>query len=468
MNETNDLKTNTTYFLAIAILFVVVSSIVPPPEGLSRGGLQMMGIILYAVTLWTGNVTNTAVVGLSSLVLVSFLGIMPAQELLHSLGNPTLFFMIGSMAITVAIEKTSIPQKIAKLILSVSRGNRKIIVLLFALATAILSSIMSSIAACALIAPLAFSLIANDSGNEEKDNFSKVLMMAIPFSAMIGGVMTPAGTPGNIICLESLGKIGCEVGFLKWMMIAYPIGILMTFFVAFCLLLVFPFESKANFTFSKNDINISPSPFSVKETKTILIIGFMLVLWILSSWIPQINTTVVAVAGLCLFLFPGIEVITWEDYIHKGGLEVSIMIGSVGALADAAIYSGCADYLISLATGAIGSASPIICYFTIALTICFIHLVIPSGPAVAGLVIAPVLGFAQAKGLNLVVVAMIVTFWAATQMVIPIDAVSAISYKYKRYSFKEMAVCGIPLTIIVLIVSALLFVFWGGQVYKVS
>ena len=343
MNETNDLKTNTTYFLVIAILFVAISSIIPVPDGLTRGGLQMIGIILYAVTLWAGNITNTAVVGLSAVVLVSFLGIMPAQEILRSLGSPTLFFMIGSMAITVAIETTNIPKKIARFIFSSSRENRRAVVLLFALATAILSSIMSSIAACALIAPLAFSLIVSSSRNEEKDNFSKVLMMAIPFSAMIGGIMTPAGTPGNIICLESLRKIGCEIGFVNWMVIAYPIGILLTSLVALCLLLVFPFEAKADVNYRKNDADFI-KPCSGKEIKTILIIGLMLVLWILSSWIPQINTTVVAIAGLCLFLFPGIEVITWEDYIHKGGLDVSIMIGSVGVLADAAISSGCAGY----------------------------------------------------------------------------------------------------------------------------
>ena len=43
---------------------------------------------------------------------------------------------------------------------------------------------------------------------------------------VIGGFMTPAGGPTNIVAINALEDIGIRVTFLDWMIVGYPIGII--------------------------------------------------------------------------------------------------------------------------------------------------------------------------------------------------------------------------------------------------
>jgi len=68
--------------------------------------------------------------------------------------------------------------------------------------------------------------------------FSKSIVLGIPFAASIGGMCTPIGTPPNAIAIAALREAGYPMPFIEWMARNLPIGLL-GIFVASVVLYMF-------------------------------------------------------------------------------------------------------------------------------------------------------------------------------------------------------------------------------------
>ena len=452
---------NTTLLLIAAAVIILLFSILPCPEGLSRQGMQSFGLILAAIVLWVGEAMNMAVVGIFMATLLVFMQILTPAEMFKGFGGSVFFFMVGTMSITTAMASTSIPTRIAGAIMMWAKRSPIKLVVGFACGTELLSSIMSNIPTCALFASLGIAVLkANGDTKPGTSNLGKCLMIAIPAGSVIGGYMTPAGGPTNIIAMNYLAQIGRPISFLQWMLQGYPIGFLMVILVAFWLTVVHEPEKIGDEALEKaKEMVHGDGPLTVREIKILCIIGAMFIAWIASSWFPVLNTTCVALMGTCLFMFPGIDAMTWSEYSEKGGWEASFMVGSVGALADAVLTTGAAKWLIGATLSGAASWSPIMVFLLISFLVCCIHILVPSGPAVAGLAVIPIVDLALLAGVNPVAAAVLVSFWSAVTFVLPTDAVPMFTYKFRYYNFPDMMKAGIPVSIVVAVLVALLIPF---------
>ena len=441
--------------IIISIILIAVSCLLPLPEGLSRQGMQSLGIILAALVLWIGEVMNMAVTGIMMAVLLVFLGVLSPTAMFQGFGGSVFFFMVGTMSITTAMSATSIPTRMAGLIMKWAKKSPTKLIVGFAIGTALLSSIMSNIPTCALFASLGMAVIkANGNPKPGSSGLGKCLMIAIPAGSVIGGFMTPAGGPSNIIAMNYLTEIGHPITFVQWMLQGYPFGLLITVVVALWITFVHKPEKISDAALAEADKMISGhGKLSVKEIKTLLIIAVMFVCWIASSWVPILNTTCVALLGTCLFMFPGLDVLTWDDYSKNGGWDASFMVGAVGALADAVLKTGAATWLINNTMAGAKDLPAILIFLEISLLVCVLHILCPSGPAVAGLAVVPLVELSLMVGINPISTALLVSFWSATTFVLPTDAVPMFTYKYGYYSFKDMAKSGIPVSLLVVILA---------------
>src|SRR5690606_27561126 len=85
---------------------------------------------------------------------------------------------------------------------------------------------ISNTATTAMMITLTGSLLAFvPAGN----SFRKGLTLAIPFSASIGGLMTPIGSPPNAIAVGLLANEGVQIDFLTWMIIMFPLVVILLF-----------------------------------------------------------------------------------------------------------------------------------------------------------------------------------------------------------------------------------------------
>ena len=445
-------------FLVIAAALIILSSILPCPEGLTRAGMQSFGIILGAIVLWVSEALNMAVTGIFMAALLVFMKVMSPNDMFKGFGGSVFFFMVGTMSITTAMASTTIPTRIAGAIMTWAKKSPRKLVVGFAVGTALLSSIMSNIPTCALFASLGIAVLkANGDPKPGTSNLGKCLMIAIPAGSVIGGYMTPAGGPTNIIAMNTLASVGRPITFLQWMIQGYPIGLVMTIIVALWLTFVHkPEEISDEALVKANEMVHGNGPLTKREIKALAVIGVMFVAWIASSWVPVLNTTCVALMGTCLFMFPGIDVMTWDEYSTKGGWDASFMVGSVGALADAALNTGAMKWLINTTLGGAANWSSFAVFLLISFLVCIIHILVPSGPAVAGLAVVPIVELALLAGINPVGAAILVSFWSAVTFVLPTDAVPMFTYKFGYYGFGDMIKAGVPISVVVAVLVAVL------------
>ena len=449
---------NDINLIIVAAALIIATCIMPLPEGLSRAGLQSFGVILAALVLWIGEAMNMAVVGIFMASLLVFLGVMSPADMFKGFGGSVFFFMVGTMSITTAMAQTSIPTRIAGFIMKWAKKSPQKLVVGFACGTALLSSIMSNIPTCALFASLGMAVLkANGDPTPGTSKLGKALMIAIPAGSVIGGYMTPAGGPTNIIAMNYLAQIGHPVTFLQWMIQGYPIGFAMTILVSLWITFVHKPETIGDEALAKAEEMVHGNgPLQPKEIKTLGVVAAMFIAWIASSWIPMLNTTCVALMGTCLFMFPGIDVLEWNDYSQKGGWDATFMVGSVGALADAALSTGAAAWLIkTVLSGTVGWGS-IAVFMLISFLVCILHVLCPSGPAVAGLAVVPIVDLAMMVGVNPVAAAILVSFWSAVTFILPTDAVPMFTYKFGYYKFGDMIKAGIPISILVAVLVAVM------------
>ena len=142
---------------------------------------------------------------------------------------------MGGFIIAIAIEKWNLHKRIALNIIYFIGTDIKKIILGFMVATAFLSMWISNTATSVMMLPIGIVIIKQLKDNpltEEYENliFGKSLMLAIAYSASIGGIATLIGTPPNMVMAGIISQnYDYEISFLEWFIFGFPLMILLLF-----------------------------------------------------------------------------------------------------------------------------------------------------------------------------------------------------------------------------------------------
>jgi solute carrier family 13 (sodium-dependent dicarboxylate transporter), member 2/3/5 len=190
----------------LAILFMPLS------EGMSESAQCMLAVVALMAVWWVGEGTSFGVTALLPLVLFPILGIMPSKQVASNYANHLIFLFLGGFIIALAMEKWDFHKRLALWIINAMGTDPKRIVLGFMIATAFLSMWISNTASTMMMLPVAMAVVRqialdsslsgerNSESQEKIENgLGLVLMLGLAYSASIGGVGTPIGTPPNIV-----------------------------------------------------------------------------------------------------------------------------------------------------------------------------------------------------------------------------------------------------------------------------
>ncbi len=428
-------------FLALAVL--ILSVVLPPILGLTVVGQRTLGVLCTGLILWILEVLPFGVTGLLVIILQPILNIADTGTAFTNFANPTVFFVMATFGLSLAMMKTDLAFRLIRSLLRFSGNDSKKIILAFMIASVLLSSIMSSVPVVAMFAGLAVGML-DRMEKEERVKFGKAIMLAIPFGAMIGAAMTPAGTSINVLTVDLLERFGgVRVGFLNWMVYGVSAAILMLPITWFVLVKVFKpgyIDQSIVDTFLNNDE--IPNKLSYKEVMALCITALMIVLWILSTWVTFLNTTIVAVAGLILFFLPGIEIFSWKQFSEGVGWDTVIMIGGVLSIGTAAIEAGLGQWLLNFFLDFFLQLNLVPLLFTLGIIIALLHFPIPLGPAIVAILAGPICALAFQLNISPELLLIPVAVFANCCMLVPLDPVPAITYSYGYYSIKNMMYAG--------------------------
>ena len=342
-------------FILIKLLF--------NPEGLNAEANAVLACTAWIAIWWITEAISISATALLPIILFPLSGALSLNETTASYGHKYVFLFLGGFILAIAIEKWNLHRRIALNIIKLVGTNMNRIILGFMMATALLSMWISNTATAVMILPVALAIVyqLKDNPNTvENENlkFGKALMLAIAYSASIGGMATLIGTPPNLVLAGVVEKTyNTEITFAQWFMFGFPVSIVLLF-VSWIYLTKFAFKcEQATFPGGTNEINKQLNKLGKlsKEEKLVLTVFVITALaWITRSFVlvkllPKIDDTIIAVtAAIFLFIIPagerGKKIIVWQDAV-KLPWGILLLFGGGMALASGFDKTGLAAWI---------------------------------------------------------------------------------------------------------------------------
>jgi solute carrier family 13 (sodium-dependent dicarboxylate transporter), member 2/3/5 len=447
-------KRNRVAGLAAAILTFCVLSLLPTPAGLSPDGQRMGALFGVLLVLWSTEALPIAVTAILALVLQPILGLNTLGAAFSNFISPVFFFVMVMFIIAYAWLKTGLAQRFALWMISKAGTNAKRVFYVFMFGTGAMSTIISDVPCAAIFMAVALGIFQKLKLEPGKSRFGKVVMIGIPIAALIGGVATPAGSAINLLGLFMIEQNGgVRIPFVHWMAIGMPVAIVMLPIAAWVLLRFYPPEIQTIGDIQEVQRDRKKlGPVSNGEWKVLVVMSTMLVFWILSSWFPAFDVTLVAVLGAVVMFLPGINLFTWKEVEAATGWEALLMIGGATSLGVVSAKSGLAKWLVDSTVGGFAEWNVIIIVALISTFIVVFHLVLPHNPTITAVVIPPIVLAATRAGHNPALYALPVVFTASCAFLLPLDAVPLVTYSKGYYRMVDMLLPGAVISVVWVIV----------------
>jgi sodium-dependent dicarboxylate transporter 2/3/5 len=166
------------------------------------------------------------------MLLLPLLGILPIRAAAAPYADPYVFLLVGGMTIALGIERWGLHRRIALHTVRVIGTGRATIVLGFMVASALLSMWIANTASTLMLLPIAMAVVAalselgDESSEKSRANFAAALMLGIAYSANVGGIGTPIGTPPNLVFKGQIARLfpdAPEISFGFWMLLFVPL-----------------------------------------------------------------------------------------------------------------------------------------------------------------------------------------------------------------------------------------------------
>lgn len=361
MPEKLNLRSNVGLFLG-PLLFIITLAFFRP-AGLSPEGIAVLASTLWIATWWITEALPIEVTSFLPIILFPLTGALKLSETTASYGHKYIFLYLGGFIIAIAIEKWNLHKRIALNIISIIGTNVSKMILGFMLATAFLSMWISNTATSVMMLPIGMAIVAQLKDNpitkaDENQIFGKALMLAIAYSASIGGIATLIGTPPNLVLAGVISEVyDIELTFGTWFIFGLPISLIL---LAICWIyltrVAFSFKDK-EFPGGRAEINRQLSKLgsiSYEEKLVLAVFVSAAFMWISRSFLiqrflPAMDDSIIAMlCAIIIFLLPtkrrDRKLLEWSEAI-KLPWGILFLFGGGMALAAGFQSSGLAQWI---------------------------------------------------------------------------------------------------------------------------
>ena len=316
----------------------------------------------------------------------------------------------------------------------------------------LLSSVLSNTTTTLLLLPIALFLTENVK-------LKMRLALGIAYGASIGGILTPIGTPPNLILMGIMEEMGMQaIPFAKWVYIVSPLVLVMFIAVGFILSL------------GLKDMHIETSlkkdPLTSDQKKVLYIISGLIIMLLVNAPIkPYYNGLglsepgILLSAGLLLFM-PPFSILNWMEDKENIPYRIMFLFGAGFAIARAFTETNMATviatYLINF------SNMPLLLFILVIATMITFTTEITSNTALISIMLPILYKVAEQTTVSATLIMLVATICASYAFMLPIATPpNAIAMSSGVVKIKTMAAYGMVFNIIgiILIVTITNF-FW--------
>lgn len=418
----------------------------------------LLGLIAFLVALWTNEALPLGVVSLLPIILFPAFGLITTKETTINYAHPIIYLFLGGFLLAIAVEKTKLHVRIADKILNIFPDTPRAMILSLAITAGLLSAILSNTTTTLLLITIAIFITENE---KLKLRFA----LAIAYGASIGGILTPIGTPPNLILLGIMQSNGLEViPFFQWMVMVAPLSLVMIVSMSYLL------------SIGVKDVQVArnielPKLSNNQKKVTFLLITLILLLVVNAPIKPYwdglgLNESgILLTFGLILFM-PPFNILNWIEDHNKIPYAIIMLFGAGFSIAKAFMATGLADQIASYLLH-MTHLSPLLLLFSIAFLVTF-STEITSNTALTSIMLPVIYSVTQQAGINTTLFMMVATICASYAFMLPIATPpNAIAMSSGVVHVKDMIRYGIILNLLgIFFIVMMAEFFWKGMFFN--
>lgn len=200
-----------------------------PIQDIVASAHMLLAILTFICIWWITEPVPIAVTALLVPVLIVVFNVADPTDAFASFADPIIFLFLGGFILAKAMSVHGLDKRIAYRLLSLKwvGGSTTRIFLIIGIASALCSGWISNTATAAMMLPIALGLLSTmqnmcasngQSADLTKSKYATGLMLMVAYGASIGGVLTPIGTPPNLIVVGLLDSMAdVRISFFTWM-----------------------------------------------------------------------------------------------------------------------------------------------------------------------------------------------------------------------------------------------------------
>lgn len=273
--------------LAMAMYWITGRYNIPEPARL------MAIVVVWVAVWWLTEALHLGVTSLLPFILIPLFGIMKTEEVAMQYMDQIIFLFMGGFFLAYAMEKWGLHKRLAFRIIMLTGNTPSKVLMGIMVTTYLLSNWVSNTATVLMLIPAVTAIISQKElyNEQNRKSIATAILIALSFSATIGGMGTLVGTPPNMIFAGMYANLfpnGQPVTFLNWMMIGIPLSFSMLIACYFILKWMF-IPAHLNTPFDMSYIEREHKklgPVKYEEKVVLSVFAITVLLWFFRENIP--------------------------------------------------------------------------------------------------------------------------------------------------------------------------------------
>ncbi len=454
----------TTFLVAVFVIQL------PFLSGFGRDARIMIAIAFVAAVFWITECLPIPVTALLVILLQGIFRIQPLHEALAYIAHPVNTLLLAGFIIAGALKKYNLDRRIGLRFISFMGEKTDRLILGVMIATAFLSMWISNTAATAIMLPIGIGMLKKAKDDPRGTRMGKAMVIGIAFTANIGGMGTPVGTPPVPITIAFLDDLaGITVSFSGWMLRSIPVILVSIPLVWKLMITVYEPEIKSikGGTDEVKKELAEMGELTKNQKHVFILFAIAIAMWLIDAFhnflpIPDNWIYIASLLISMMFIFPGIGVIDWKEAKDEIGWGVLILVGGGLALGSGLEKTGVIGAIASNMELFLLGAGLLMIVATIAFITAFSITLFSSLTATSSTFVPIAIVLASELGIDPLLLAPVAGMAACFAFLLPANTPpNAIAYKTGFFKTYEMTKAGLLATVIcVSVLILIVMIYW--------
>jgi anion transporter len=433
----------------------------PTPDGLSREGHRVLGVVALAIGLWATEALPAGVTAMLVIVALAVSGGAPTvRDALHGFAEPVAYFLLAVLTIGLAVARSGLAERLAGAFLRRSGGRPRALYWQMLLAFPVLTLVLPSATTRTGILIHVYERALAMGGVARGAPLARAIMLALNSVNRLASTVLLTGGITPVVASALIGNVSWTYWFV---LMSVPYLALLTLGAAVIYAL-----HRRGFDGALGTAGVpARTPMSAMELRTAVITAGASLLWLTDAihhWHPALP----ALLAWALLLAPGIGVLEWREFEEGVGWTNLFVIAASLSLAHALVRTGAAAWLartlLPSATAADGAATPpLVLVAALLVASAAIRFLVPNITGFLGVTIPVAMSLGASAGLNPLVCGLAVTIAGDAVLYYPAQSASSlVVFQRGHLTAGEILAFGLWMTLLAfVIVLAVAIPYWA-------